>query len=63
MKTFAQWMQTGPLANEPLTQRQRMMLEIAFLEGRGAQIDENIAALERIAVAGVTEQPATATGS
>lgn len=49
MKTFDEWIASGPLATEPLTQRERDRLKIAYLEGALAANESHIEALDRIA--------------
>lgn len=33
MKRFEQWITEGPLANEPMTERERLIAHIAYNEG------------------------------
>jgi hypothetical protein len=48
MKTFAEWIKAGPLADEKLTDRERTMLNVAYNEAAMQANDQNRAALERI---------------
>lgn len=40
MKQFDEWIRSGPLSDEPITDRERTLLNIAYLEGVCAAIEE-----------------------
>lgn len=44
MKTFAEWLATGPLAGEQLSDRERTLLNIAYNEGATERIEAVLAA-------------------
>ncbi len=47
-ESFEQWLLAGELKNEPLTQRERTLMKIAYLEGLRAANAEHIQSLDRI---------------
>ena len=43
MKKFDEWIRTGPLNDEQITDRERTLLNIAYLEGASAAIEDQLA--------------------
>lgn len=45
MKSFEQWLATGPLAGQFLSEEERNLMKIAYLEGAGAAMEHSQAKL------------------
>lgn len=48
MKPFDVWLRTGPIADESISERERTLLHIAYLEGAAAAIEDHREAFDRI---------------
>jgi len=48
VKRFEEWLAEGPLAREPLSERELLIAKVAYNEGASGALSEERAALERI---------------